>query len=90
MTQDAAKVAEIAGRSADNCSFYPACYITGDCPERGWETANCGLPKDEQRRLSLEWRAKLSLECSRNDLATRLRREVMAGKHDHLLQDPTP
>ncbi len=30
--------------SRDNCLFYPACYIAGDCSKDDWATSKCGLP----------------------------------------------
>lgn len=72
-------------RSADNCPFYPACYIAGDCDQDDWKRSNCGLPKEEQKRLSDKWMANLSLQVERDKIAQRLASEARRGKHDHLL-----
>lgn len=35
-------------RSADNCPFYPACFVVGDCAIDDWKRDNCGLPEPEK------------------------------------------
>jgi hypothetical protein len=74
-------------RSADNCPFYPACYVAGDCGRNRWQEADCGLPKAEQKKLRDKWMADLSLSVERNKIALRLAAEARAGKHDHLLPE---
>lgn len=36
-------------RAAENCPFYPACYVAGDCDYEGWKTGQCGLPNCNSR-----------------------------------------
>ncbi|MGE0178962.1 MAG: hypothetical protein AB7O91_03975 [Sphingomonas sp.] len=72
-------------RSPDNCPFYPACYIAGDCGPDDWKISSCGLPKAEQQQLSTEWRQRLGLGIGRASLSRRLQTMVGSGALDHLL-----
>jgi hypothetical protein len=74
-----------AERSAANCSFYPACYIMGDCDFEEWRRSKCGLPKAEQTQLRAEWLANLRRDGARHDLIKQYAREVHAGQWDHLI-----
>ena len=77
-------------RCAGNCSFYPACYIVGDCPYEGWKTGECGLPAEQKKINREKWMQSLKLSLARNDLAARLSRQAKLGELDHLLAKEQP
>ncbi len=66
-------------RAAANCSFYPACYVMGDCPHEGWREGRCGLgPEDKQIERDKD-RARLAEAGKRHRIMERARR----GEFDH-------
>lgn len=70
-----------------NCSFYPACYIMGDCDLDDWKVGNCGLPKAEKTRRREEWLDGIKLTSKRFQLGQKLKSYAQQGKLDNLLED---
>lgn len=71
----------------ENCQFYPACWIAGDCDEDDWKTSDCGLPDAEKAEKRGRWLRDLALMSARHDLIKRYEREVWNGEHDHRLEE---
>lgn len=73
-------------RAAENCSFYPACYVMGDCPYEGWKEGNCGLGPEDKQTERDQNRAMLAEISKRHRIMARARR----GEFDHLdIGDPS-
>lgn len=74
-------------RARDNCGFYPACYIAGDCGLDGWKTGNCGLCEEDKATERRKFHEGLQRVQMRNRLMARVQR----GGFDHLdAGAPTP
>lgn len=78
-----------AVRAADNCPFYPACYITGDCNQDDWRNGTCGLPAPLKERVHAEQRAESALRNARWRLGEQLKGEALRGLHDDKLPKPS-
>jgi len=67
-------------RARENCAFYPACYIIGDCEHDGWKSGNCGLSAEDKAEEQRKFRECLELNSKRLRLLSRVQR----GEFDHL------
>ncbi len=67
-------------RAAENCSFWPACYVCGDCPFDGWKEGICGLGPEDKQAERDKAAQRLAQVSKRHRIMERARR----GEFDHL------
>lgn len=72
-------------RARENCAFYPACYVAGDCEHNGWKSGNCGLSDEDKAAERTRFQQSLAQTVRRQRLIERARR----GEFDHLDEQPT-